>query len=128
MSQRIIVVDDDPVVRFLATEYLGHHGHTVETLEDGKHCLEKLREHAPDVLVLDMLMPDMTGHEILKRLRADPRTAHVPVIMLSADKTLATQDEDSARADCYLQKPFHAQDMLDAIERVKRKSDVVAVD
>ncbi|MBN8547835.1 MAG: response regulator [Deltaproteobacteria bacterium] len=115
-AQRILIVDDDPVVRMLVTEYLSHYGHSVEVVESGKLCLEKLRENSPDILILDMLMPDMSGTEVLEQLRANPTTANLPVIMLSADKRMAADASSSAHADCYIQKPFDIKDFLRAID------------
>lgn len=122
MSQRILVVDDDPVIGMLVSEYLQHHGHHVEVLASGALCLQRLRSDSPDVLVLDMLMPDMNGQEVLRQLRADPKTAKIPVIMLSADRALAGQAGLDVRADCYLQKPFDIKDFLRAIDAVHAQS------
>ncbi len=117
--QRIFVVDDDPVIRMLVTEYLRHHGHSVEVIECGQHCLERLRSEVPDILVLDMMMPDMNGQEVLQTLRADPNTARLPVIMLSADRLMAGEAGDEVKADCYLQKPFNIKEFLAAIESLQ---------
>jgi CheY-like chemotaxis protein len=118
MAQKILIVDDDPVIRMLVSEYLAYHGHNVEVLEDGRLCLERVKASAPDILILDMLMPEITGSEVLQNLRSDPATAGLPVIMLSADKRMA-EDSDSVRADCYLQKPFDIKDFLAAIDELK---------
>lgn len=115
-ARNILIVDDDPVIRTLVTEYLAHYGHSVEVVDSGQHCLDKLQETSPDILILDMMMPDMSGTEVLERLRADPRTAKLPVIMLSADKKVAAAATADAHADCYIQKPFDIKDFLNAIE------------
>ena len=117
--QRIFVVDDDPVIRMLVTEYLQHHGHSVEVLDSGQHCLDKLCSEVPDILVLDMLMPDMTGQEVLTNLKANPTTAGIPVIMLSADRTMAGEAAGDVKADCYLQKPFDIKEVLAAIKALR---------
>lgn len=120
MAHTILVVDDDPVIRMLVSEYLGLYGHTVEVLDHGSECIQKLKASRPDILVLDMLMPDITGQEILATLRADPETAGIPVIMLSADMHMANHSGVSARADCYLQKPFNVKEVLAAISQVEK--------
>lgn len=124
-AQNILIVDDDPVIRMLVTEYLAHYGHSVEVVESGKLCLEKIEQKSPDILILDMLMPDMSGNEVLERLRADPRTANLPIIMLSADKRMAAQASNGAHADCYIEKPFNIKDFLTAIESLQKQSGPV---
>ena len=126
-AQNILIVDDDPVIRTLVTEYLAHYGHTVEVVESGKLCLEKLQEKSPDILILDMLMPDMSGMEVLESLRANPLTANLPVIMLSADKSMAADATHGAHADRYIQKPFDIKDFLQAIDELHKPVGTIKV-
>lgn len=122
MSKRILVVDDDPVIRILITEYLGLHGHLVDSAESGGGCFEKLKGDLPDLIVLDLMMPDMTGFDVLKRLKNDDRTASLPVIMLSANgntETIAKGYE--VHADRYVDKPFEIRTILEAIKGLENE-------
>ena len=117
MAQTVLVVDDDPVVRMLIKECLSVHGYTVETLESGPQCLERLKAKAPDLVFLDLLMPDMTGIEVLTRIRSNPKTAELPVIMLSAHTdTASVMREEKYEPNQYLQKPFNMRQILGAVE------------
>ena len=112
----MLVVDDDAVIRQLITVNLELEGFEVFTAEDGFDCLEKVRELDPDVVTLDIMMPRMDGWETAARLREDPETAHVKVMLLSA----RAQEADLRRGrglgvDAYLTKPFDPHAMLDMV-------------
>lgn len=80
----VLVVDDSPVNRrFLAT-LLTHHGHMVIEASDAAELIASAKAEPPDVIVADLLMPVMDGYEMLKRLRADPQTKEVPVVIFTA--------------------------------------------
>ncbi|RIL09832.1 MAG: hypothetical protein DCC75_05655 [Proteobacteria bacterium] len=119
MSKRVLVVDDDPVVRILVTEFLNSQGYQVETVASGADCLERLSGGLPDVLVVDLLMPEMSGIELLGTLRGNPDLAKVPVVMMSSDAdTQEIAQTQNLNADCYLQKPFGMKEILAALEAV----------
>jgi diguanylate cyclase (GGDEF)-like protein len=113
----ILVVDDDrDIARFVKVN-LNIHGFDVLVAGDGLQALELVEEHRPDLAVVDLMMPRMDGLELTRRLRADPMTAALPVIMLTAkgmtvDKVVGL----TAGADDYLVKPF---DTLELIARVR---------
>ena len=120
MNQKVLVVDDDPVVRILVSEFLSAQGYEVNAVSSGEACLSQLPAVAPDVLVLDLLMPEMTGIDVLKRLRTDPKTATLPIVMMSSDtesESLVTSHQ--VTADVYVQKPFGMKEILHAVENVK---------
>jgi len=115
----IMVADDDPVVRVLVQEFLSARGYSVQSAESATECLSKLSNEVPDILVLDLLMPDMTGIEVLRNLRSNPLTSSVPVIMLSADTDIeALVCANDISADQYVQKPFGAKEILAAVEKL----------
>ena len=85
----------------------------------GRLGAELAREHAPDVVLLDLHLPDVQGDEVLRRLRADPRTARIPVVMISADATPRTIDRLRAEgADAYLTKPLDVDEFLSTLDRL----------
>ncbi|HET9986706.1 MAG TPA: hybrid sensor histidine kinase/response regulator, partial [Longimicrobiales bacterium] len=84
----------------------------------GRVGLELAREHAPDLILLDLHLPDIPGEEVLRRLRAEPRTAAIPVAIISADATRATADRlRAAGADAFLTKPLDIDEFLATLER-----------
>jgi CheY-like chemotaxis protein len=81
--------------------------------------LELAAEHAPDVVLLDLHLPDMHGREVLRRLRADPRTAHVPVVIISADATPRTVEAlEADGVDAFLTKPLDVRAFVATVERL----------
>ena len=119
MGKRILVVDDDPVIRTLVSQCLQALGHTVSTADCAAACREAMATELPEVLVLDCIMPNESGPELLHSLRQDARTATLPVLMLSAnsEREAVIKDGPSA-ANGYLQKPFQMKDIIAALERL----------
>ena len=103
----ILVVDDDPINRQMLTQLLERDGYRVETAADGRRGLELLHADPFDVVLLDVVMPEMDGYEVLTRLKADEALRHVPVLMITAvdDVTSAARCIEMGAED-YLPKPF----------------------
>lgn len=124
MSKKILVVDDDPVIRMLATEYLSAYGHSIEVFDCGQACLDHLQSQqtqAPDIIVLDLMMPDMNGYEVLNKIKGNALTAKIPIIMLSADSNSDRLAKDQQnRADCYLEKPFEIKNFLEIVGQMTK--------
>ncbi len=119
MPKKILAVDDERHIVRLVEVNLQRAGYEVVTAYDGKEALEKVKSENPDLVVLDVMMPYMDGFEVLKNLKADPQTAEIPVIMLTAK----AQDADVFRGwqsgvDCYLTKPFNPMELLTFVKRI----------
>jgi DNA-binding response OmpR family regulator len=103
----ILLAEDDVDIRLLVTLKLTHAGHQVRGFGDGLSAAADAREHPPDLAVLDVMMPGMSGLEVCRALRKDPATARIPVILLTA---LARETDMAAGlaagADDYIVKPF----------------------
>ena len=118
---RILVVEDDPAIRSLLTTLLERHGFDVPVAADGEAGLRAVQEHDPDVVVLDVGLPKLDGHEVTRRLRADPRSRTLPVIMLTARSGLDDMVEGlDAGADDFVSKPFRATELLARIRSAVR--------
>ncbi|HXF37003.1 MAG TPA: response regulator [Actinomycetota bacterium] len=119
----ILVVDDDPFISRLLQIELEASGFEVRTAPDGPRALALAQERCPDLVLADVMMPEMDGFELTRRLRQDPRTAGVPVIMLTARGMSADKLEGfSAGADDYIVKPFDTPELLARIRGVIRRS------
>jgi adenylate cyclase len=104
---RILVVDDDPLNRRLLTRSLERDGHEVTSAEDGVQAMVMLADATPDVVLLDILMPELDGFGVLERMKADPELRHIPVIMISGvEETESIVRCIEMGADDYLPKPF----------------------
>jgi CheY-like chemotaxis protein len=119
---RVLVVDDDPLIRDVLHTLLDVEGVAVSTAVDGEEALGVLAvDPLPDVLVLDVTMPGIDGLEVCRRAKTDPRTARVPVILLTArDRPADRTAGADAGCDAYLTKPFSP---LELIERITRIAD-----
>jgi PAS domain S-box-containing protein len=114
-GQRILLADDNADMRGYLRRLLGDY--EVETVEDGAAALRAARERTPDLVLTDVMMPGMDGFELLRELRADPRTREVPVILLSARAGEESRIEGlAAGADDYLVKPFSAREVLARVQ------------
>ena len=83
-QKRLMLVDDDPNLILLVKDYLEFRGYNVITAENGRHALEKLEEEVPDLIICDVMMPEMDGYTLVQHIREDPRTNWIPVLFLSA--------------------------------------------
>jgi signal transduction histidine kinase/serine phosphatase RsbU (regulator of sigma subunit)/DNA-binding response OmpR family regulator len=127
--RRMLVVDDNPDMRDYITGLLTPL-YDVETAPDGAVALRQARAHPPDLVLTDVMMPELDGYGLLLALRADPRTTHVPVVMLSARAgDNAAVEGLEAGADDYLVKPFAARELLARVranlelDRVRRVAE-----
>ena len=116
---RVLVVDDDDVIRQLITVNLELEGFEVTPAFDGQDCLNKVKQVKPAVITLDIMMPRLDGWEAASRLRADPETAGIKVVLLSA----RAQEADLQRGtrigvDAYLTKPFDPDELIDTVRRL----------
>lgn len=105
--KRVLVVDDEPDVLVLLPSILERPGVEFETARHGADAIRMAREKAPDLVILDLMMPGTSGWEVLQALRADPDTKDIPVLVLSAKQTLGDVERSlSLGANDYLHKPF----------------------
>jgi CheY-like chemotaxis protein len=115
----VLVVDDDDVIRQLITVNLELEGFDVVTAVDGQDALDKVKDAQPRVITLDVMMPRLDGWEAAARLRSDPETAHIKVILLSARAQEADlQRGERIGVDAYLTKPFDPDELIDLVRRL----------
>ena len=119
MAHRILFVDDERDLVQCAQVFLEGAGYEFEGAYDGTQAMQKVKECRPDLIVLDVSMPRLSGWDVLRMLQDDPKTADIPVLML----TCLTQDQNKARGwelGCtwYHTKPFKINDLLTIIQRI----------
>jgi len=120
---RILVVDDEIYIVHILDFSLGMEGYDVVTALDGEQALEKARTEKPDLIVLDIMMPKLDGYETCKRLKADPETKDVPVILLSAKGRNVDQKVGfEVGADDYITKPFSPRKLVERINAILGQS------
>jgi DNA-binding response OmpR family regulator len=127
MNKRILVIEDDPSTLRLIKYSLQQEGYQVLTAPNGLEGIRKAKSEEPDLIILDVLLPGVDGFEICHRLRAEPQTARLPVLMLSA-KARETDKATGLKvgANDYITKPWHRPELLDKIATVLQQSSLVA--
>ena len=123
MASRILVVEDDPDIAGLIATYLKKAGYLVDTLASGREAMTAMAARPPDLIVLDVMLPHMDGLAVCRAVRANPRTAALPIIMLTA------RVEESDRivglemgADDYVSKPFSPSELVARVRALLRRA------
>src|SRR3954462_1004424 len=123
MSTRILIVEDDPDIADLVARYLDKAGFVTERAANGRDALAALAARLPDLMVLDLMLPQVDGLEVCRQARASPHTAAIPIIMLTA------RAEESERivglelgADDYLAKPFSPNELVARVRALLRRA------
>lgn len=119
MPKKILAVDDEKHIVRLVQINLQKEGYDVVTATNGREAIEAVDEHKPDLIVMDVMMPEMDGFAALQKLKENRATANIPVIMLTAK----AQDADvfkgwQSGADLYLTKPFNPQELITFVKRI----------
>jgi DNA-binding response OmpR family regulator len=123
MPSRVLVVEDEPDIRELVIHHLKREGYQVSAAASGEEALRQVLSAPPDLVLLDLMMPAMDGLEVCRRLRQDPSTATLPIVMLTAkgdevDRVLGLE----IGADDYVVKPFSPKELLARVRAVLRRS------
>ena len=119
MSIRVLLAEDEPHIVESLTFLLERAGYQVDVETDGRAALEAALDDVPDVLVLDVMLPELDGYEVLRRLRSDDRTKALPTLMLTAKGQ--REDRETAMdigADIFITKPFANAEIVDAINKL----------
>jgi two-component system response regulator VicR len=119
-NKRILCIEDEPEMIDLIRLILGRRGFNVVGAAGGKEGLDKARQDPPDLILLDLMMPDMDGWEVYQQIKADDRTKKIPVIVVTAkaqsiDKVLGLH---IAKVDDYIAKPFSPQELMESVDKV----------
>jgi two-component system response regulator ResD len=125
-APRVLVVDDEPIVREVIGRYLEHAGFRVDAAADGETALEKIGEHAPDAILLDLMLPRLDGLDLLRALRLG---SSVPVIILSARSSERERITGlELGADDYVVKPYSPSEVVARVRAVLRRANGVGHD
>jgi CheY-like chemotaxis protein len=129
--RRVLVIDDDPLILEVLKTVLDLEEFEVDTAEDGEAGLRRLADQRPDVIVCDVMMPGIDGLEVCRRIKGDPGTADLPVVLLTArDRSEDRAAGEAAGCDAYLIKPFsplHLIDVIGAIQATGSPADDATV-
>lgn len=124
----ILIIEDEESLLKLETILLTVKGYEVTGVLNGSDAIEKLSKENFDLVLLDIMLPDIDGYEICRRIKLNPKTAAIPVVMLTAKKSPDDQERGVAcGANAYLTKPFKSAMIIDVIDKLIRKSNEAAV-
>ena len=112
MPPRILIVDDEPAVADLIEAVLVGEGYTVAIARDGAQGLLLARDWSPDLILMDVMLPGVDGGTAIRRLKSDPETADIPIVAMSAGRTIRRQSDELTDADAALAKPFDIDALL----------------
>ena len=128
-GDRILVVDDEPDIIALVAYHLARSGYRVSTASTGTEALQAAREEQPALIVLDLMLPELSGFQVLERVRADKSLSETPVLMLTARRDEPDRVEGlSLGADDYLVKPFSPQELVLRVRNILRRTRTKAAD
>ncbi|MDI6735946.1 MAG: response regulator [bacterium] len=117
MPRKILIIDDDKCIIEITRVVLEINGYEVLNAFDGEEAMAKVRHEIPDLIMLDLLMPKMDGWEVYNQLKEYSKTAHIPIILVSAlDKD--TQMNKEMDVEGYLEKPFEINELIEKINNV----------
>ncbi|MBE9030400.1 MAG: response regulator transcription factor [Alkalinema sp. RL_2_19] len=116
-QKKLLLIDDDPNLILLVKDYLEFRGYEVITAENGREALEILESSTPDMIICDVMMPEMDGYSLVSTIRSEPKTSWIPVLFLSAKG----QSQDRVKglnigADVYMVKPFEPEELVAQVE------------
>ncbi|MFC8359486.1 response regulator [Streptomyces griseorubiginosus] len=127
-SGRVLVVDDNKVIRQLIRVNLELEGLEVVTAADGVECLDVVHEVQPDVVTLDVVMPRLDGLRTAAQLRSDPRTAHLPLAIVSACTQHEVDSGLDVGVDAFLAKPFEPAELVRLVRRLMEGAEQARTD
>ncbi|MBD2311366.1 response regulator transcription factor [Desertifilum sp. FACHB-1129] len=116
-QKQLLLIDDDPNLILLVRDYLEFRGYQVLTAENGREALEVLEHTIPDMIICDVMMPEMDGYSLVEHVRQDARTSWIPVLFLSAKGQSADRVKGLNKgADVYMVKPFEPEELVAQVE------------
>jgi len=123
MREKVLIIEDDPDTSNLVSQYLTREGYSVGVAADGVKGLRQIKENNPDLLILDIILPEMDGFEVCKKLRGDAATSRLPILMLTAlgeesDKVVGLE----LGTDDYVTKPFSPKELVARVKTLLRRN------
>lgn len=117
-SKTVLIVEDDAATRAMYRDALVHAGYHVVAVEDGLDALRRIEEHAPDAVVLDLVLPRVGGWDVYKEFRADPATSRLPVVIVTASDA---RDLEARDARYFLRKPVSVEALTAIVDQAIRR-------
>ena len=122
MTKKILIADDEPNIVVSLEFLMKQKGYAVKVVSNGKDALDAIADFAPDLVLLDVMMPVLSGYELAQKVRANPAWAGIRIIMLSAKgRDVEVTKGMAVGADAYVTKPFSTKDLVAKVEELLRE-------
>jgi len=119
MTKKILVVDDEPDILKIVTFRLEKTGYEVKTASNGREAFDLMQKEKPDLLLLDLRLPVMSGYEVCKQMKSDENLKDVPIILLTASSSASIEQKTKEfKADDYMIKPFDPEQLLAKVKNM----------
>ena len=118
MAKKILIVDDEPDVLKILSLRLEKTGYEVIGARDGRDALDLARKMIPDLIILDVYLPDMNGDDVARIMKNDDKLKNIPIILISATATTVAQRTKECGADGSIAKPFEPEELIDMIKKI----------
>jgi CheY-like chemotaxis protein len=119
VKKKILLVDDEKNLRILVKEVLSEGGYTVRTVASGVECLKKLKTFRPDLIIMDMMMPKMSGYDTIKEIRKDPKNDDIRIVVLTVSKVAEAAKFQLSKYNVsdYINKPFDNEELIKRLKK-----------
>jgi CheY-like chemotaxis protein len=124
-GDRILVVDDLPDNSFLLQTVLENEGYQVEVADSGQAALDKIAAHVPELVLLDVMMPEMNGFEVTRQIRKNSHLPFIPILLVTGSSALMPAEGFDAGADGFIRKPIDFENLLDQIKTILQLSPLI---
>lgn len=121
MSKKILIVDDEPDILYTVAQMLEMHGYEVIKAKDGEECFNELSKTTPDLVLLDIMMPEMSGWDVAAKIKENPKWNNIPIIFLTAKGDTMSIGMGNMAAEDYIVKPFDIEDLKKRVEGILNK-------
>ena len=119
MGKKVLIVDDEPNIVVSLEFLMKQKGYTVKAVDNGRDALDALGEFSPDLVLLDVMMPLLSGYELAQKVRGNPAWSHVKIVMLSAKgRDVEVTKGMAMGADAYVTKPFSTKDLVAKVQEL----------
>ena len=116
MAKKILIIDDEPDILTVTTFRLEKNGYKVFSALNGKEALDLLKKETPDLILLDLVLPRISGHELCKRIKMQEKLKDIPIILFTASSSRVREKVRSLGASGFLLKPFSPEELLNKIK------------
>jgi len=122
MSKKIMIVDDEEDIRISVGQIFEISGYEVTKAEDGNDCINKLERETPDIVILDIMMPGMSGWDVAARIKENPKWNNIPIVFLTAKGDEMSIGMGGLASEEYIVKPFNIVELKEKVEDILNKS------